>query len=88
MKLIIDISEYNKEWIGNLHFIPEELKFEIGNAIMDGTPFDSVIEDIKAEINKNIINEYTGKNEYEIALSDGLELALQIIDKHIGDKDK
>lgn len=45
---------------------------------------DSVLEDIKAEINKSIINEYTGQNEYEIALSDGLELALQIIDKHLG----
>ena len=77
MKLIIDISEYNKEWIGNLHFIPEELKFEIGNAIMDGTPFDSVIEDIKAEIDE----QYDRVRPYNIDVAQGLEMALDILDR-------
>ena len=81
MKLIIDISEYNKEWIGNLHFIPEELKFEIGNAIMDGTPFDSVIEDIKAEINN--IDSMTFIGNGSGCASEMRTECLKIINKHI-----
>lgn len=46
MKLLIDISEEDREDISNIHFIREDLKFKIGKAIMNGTPFDSV----KAEI--------------------------------------
>lgn len=79
MKLIIDIPEGTYEAV-KVGTINQVLEYKVWNAIKNGTPLD----DVKAEINKNIINEYTGQNEYEIALSDGLELALQIIDKHIG----
>ena len=75
MKLIIETSKYNKEWIGNLHFIPEELRFEIGNAIIDAIPFDSVLEDIKAEIQ-------TLRN-CSCSCSDGIiDDVEDIIDKH------
>ena len=66
MKLVIDINEYNKKWIGNLHFIPEELKVEIGDAIINGTPFDSVIEDIKAEILEEKECAYADFEQYKI----------------------
>ena len=45
MKLIIDIPEEDREDINNIHFVREDLKFKVGKAIMNGTPFDSVIED-------------------------------------------
>ena len=38
MDLVIEISKKDKSRISDLHFIPEELKFEIGRAIMTGTP--------------------------------------------------
>lgn len=38
MRLIVDIDEKDRIRIGNLHFVPEELRFEIGRAIMKGTP--------------------------------------------------
>lgn len=37
MELIIKIDEKNRTRIGNLHFIPEELKFEVAFAIANGT---------------------------------------------------
>ena len=81
MKLIIDIPKEDREDICNIHFVREDLKFKVGKAIMNGTPFDSVIEDIKAEI---------------LCVRDGLEakgymnevhaliFALEIIDRHTG----
>ena len=48
----------------------------------------SAVDDIKAEIEKNIVNEYTGQNEYEIAMSDGLEIALKIIYKYTNGEEK
>ena len=82
MKLIIDISEYNKEWIGNLHFIPEELKFEIGNAIMDGTPFDSVIEDMPKTqmIDKSNFDERQHKVDTDTAYECGRASVLSAIE--------
>ena len=86
MKLIIDIPDNIYDAIKKVQRIisgqrsGKTLLQILVNSVENGIPLD----DVKAEINKNIINEYTGQNEYEIALSDGLELALQIIDKHIG----
>ena len=81
MKLIIDISE--NLYKATVNGLEADEIWDLRLAVKNGTPLD----DVKAEINKNIINEYTGQNEYEIALSDGLELALQIIDKHISGKE-
>ena len=45
------------------------------------------IEDIKTEIESKTYGDYMGHNEYEMAVSDGLEKALIIIDKHISGND-
>lgn len=37
MQIVINISEYNKEWISNLHLIPEEISAELADAIINGT---------------------------------------------------
>lgn len=36
MKLLIEITEYNKEWIENASEIPQEINVEIANAICNG----------------------------------------------------
>ena len=81
MKLIIDIPEEDREDINNIHFVREDLKFKVGKAIMNGISFDSIIEDIKAEIEEKSVW-YRGQTY------DGLCIALQIIDKHISGKEK
>ena len=42
-----------------------------------------VIRKIKAEIESKAYPDYTGHNEYEMAVSDGYSNALSIIDKHL-----
>lgn len=79
MKLIIDISEEDVKW-ANDYFHPmlrsNNINCEnLATIIVNGTPFDSVIEDIKAEILDEMI----------LPMADvGLRVALEIIDKHIG----
>lgn len=41
MKLIIDISEYNQEWIRNTYGIPQDIDVCIARAIMNGVPYES-----------------------------------------------
>ena len=77
MKLIIDIPEEDRKDICNIHFVREDLKFKIGKSIMNGTPFDSVIEDIKAEIDE----QYDRVRPYNIDVAQGLEMALDILDR-------
>ena len=81
MKLIIDISEYQKKWIGNLHFIPEEITYEIGDAIIEGTPLDSVINDIRKELEQFIKAPNFG--DLSLGAICGAMKALEIIDKHL-----
>ena len=38
MKLVIDISEYNREWINNGYRIPQEINQDIAKAIVNGEP--------------------------------------------------
>ena len=46
MKLIINIDEEDRIRIGNLHFIPEELKFKVASAISNGISIsDNVTND-------------------------------------------
>ena len=71
MKLIIDIpeEEYKHTCEMRLHN-----RTYYDDAIRNGTPFDSVIEDIKNEIADEMI----------LPMADvGLRVALEIIDKHI-----
>lgn len=64
MKLIIDIPEEDREDICNIHFVREDLKFKVGKAIMNGTPFDSTEEyikksDLMAKVVTETLSDYT-----------------------------
>lgn len=37
-KIVIEISSYDKEWITNGYYIPEEINMRISEAIANGTP--------------------------------------------------
>ena len=39
MQTVIEISDYDKEWIANGYHIPEEINMKISEAIINGTPF-------------------------------------------------
>lgn len=38
MKIVIDISEYDKEWIGNAYGIPQDINTKIAEAIINAEP--------------------------------------------------
>ena len=38
MKFVIDISEYDKEWIGNIYGIPQDINTKIAEAIINAEP--------------------------------------------------
>ena len=81
MKLIIDIPKgtYRAIEVGTINQV---LEYKVWNAIKNGTPFDSVIEDIKAEI-----IHYNDKHCNSEFISVGT--VFEIIDKHIsGEGDK
>ena len=59
MKIVIDISEYNREWISGAYDIPEEIRGIIARAILDGVILedfgklidaDRLIEDLKYDV--------------------------------------
>lgn len=39
MKLLINISEYDKEWIQNAYEIPREINIDIAKAIINSEPY-------------------------------------------------
>ena len=41
MKLVIDISKYNREWIKNGYKIPQEINLDIARAIVEGELLES-----------------------------------------------
>lgn len=77
-KIVIDISKYDYDWMRNLYTVPDEIRTEIAETIINGTPFNSVIEDIKAEI------EHIGNATPLI----GTNTVIEIIDKHIIERNK
>ena len=76
MKLIIDIPKGTYEAV-KVGTINQVLEYKVWNAIKNGTPFDSVIEDIKAEIDE----QYDRVRPYNIDVAQGLEMALDILDR-------
>lgn len=68
MKMIIDIPE---QWEGctNRH---------LRKCISEGTPLTEVLDDIRAEIDE----QYDRVHPYDISCAEGLEMALDIIDKY------
>ena len=41
MQIVIDISNYDKEWITNGYYIPKEINMKISRAIANGTPLSN-----------------------------------------------
>ena len=84
MKLIIDIPDNIYDAIKKVQTLVSGQRSGktflqiLVNSVENGTPFDSVIEDIKAEIKDQMDDD-----DYFC----GLSLALQIIDKHISGKE-
>jgi len=75
-KIVIEIDEADREDIGNIHFVREDLKFKIGKAIMNGTPLNEVLDKIKAEIREFSVVDESGTYRISTYLVD------QIIDKY------
>ena len=79
MKLIIDIPE---EEVARITDRPRDYKLLIHKIVATGTPFDSVIEDIKAELTKDYVDDNPDNFRYTTIM---LKDVLDIIDKHIAD---
>lgn len=43
MKLVIDISDYNAEWIRNAYGIPQEININIAESIINAEPYSDWI---------------------------------------------
>ena len=81
MKLMIDIPE---EYLKTIKAIPDETSSLDMLLIKYGTPFDSVIEDIKAELTKDYVDDNPDNFRYTTVM---LKDVLAIIDKHISGKE-
>ena len=90
MKIVIDIDDgmYADMKECDFEFARDAVKnyqATIASAIINGTPLTEVVEDIKAEIKKNILDEPApnGTNGEMACYNGGLLKCLEIIDKHI-----
>ena len=55
MQMVIDIEDYDREWIANGYHIPDEINRKIAEAIIDGTPLPKGhgrLKDVDAFISK------------------------------------
>ena len=77
MKLIIDIPEEDFKKLVNPYQHNEIWCNCLKRIVMNSTPFVSVIEDIKAEIGE----QYDRVRPYNIDVAQGLEMALDILDR-------
>lgn len=59
MKIIIDISEHDYEWMRNLYSVPDEIRTEIAEKIINGIPFEPCSDAIsrQAALEKAIYTE-------------------------------
>ena len=81
MKLIIDIPEERLKSIKRFGIKLNET-YMLERALISATPFDSVIEDIKAEIRTEL-----DVPDKDVDYYPGLWKALEIIDKYISAKE-
>lgn len=44
MRIVIDILEYDKEWIGNAYGIPQDINTKIAEAIINAEPCQSELQ--------------------------------------------
>ena len=88
MKLIIDISEETYEFINVYEFMDDDYIGKLAGAITNGTPIpDNAtvcdIEQIRDEIEKERDKVYQNRQGCDTYYADGLDTALEIIDKYI-----
>ena len=76
MQIVIDIPEDMYDWFEN-GFPDEEDAVMLWQIVKNGTP----LEKIRAEIDE----QYDRVHPYNISCAEGLEMALDIIDKYRGD---
>ena len=85
MKLIIDIPEERYKDIKRIASVQLEMRTDTAEQIIaNGTPFDSVIEDIKAEIGARVFDIQATSDRYFDGVDDVMDIVDEIIDKHIG----
>ena len=81
-RIVIEIPEeiYQEAiWSGYSHLYDDE----VANAVADGKPLDSVLDEIKAEIEKEIITRNSDQYDYEAKWQNsGLRMALKAIEKY------
>lgn len=69
-----------------LNLSRKQNRTETDMAVMYGVPLDSFIEDIKAEIEKKHLS-IIEKNDFDCGRTYGYEECIEIIDKHISEKE-
>ena len=91
MKLIIDIPEktiahIRADYGHGYRVINDGDKDYLCDAIFYGTPFDSVIDDIKTEIDEQEFTHHNGLTHWYMTPSEVKSIVFEIIDKHISGK--
>ena len=84
MKLIIDITEEEYKRMTKASIFSTHAMI---NAIQNGTPLDSVIEDIKQEIGARVFDIQATSDRYFDGVDDVMDIVDEIIDKHIREKE-
>ena len=87
MKIVIDIDENVYTRLFDKGIQDNEISVddvcEMARALRIGKPFDSVIEEIKAEKEKYREEEEPHLCDYRYHRNEGLDMALDVIDKYI-----
>jgi len=91
MKIVIDISkEMYQECIETVASLTAHYEsYEFHRMVQNGTLFDSVLEDIKAEIKQeyNSLRATRADETLELGECLGLKMSLKIIENHISGKE-
>ena len=86
MKIVIDINE--NEYAGIKSFPDGNTSYpwtlHLYDAVRNGTPFDSVIGDIKAEIGARVFDIQATSDKYFDGVDDVMDIVDEIINKYIG----
>ena len=89
MQIVIDIPEEIYDYIHNEHVAMRVCdSHQVASAIANATPLEKVLEDIKADIEERRTFFLQGIDDGDDNIAFGLELALDIIDKHISEKEQ
>lgn len=95
MEIVVKIADYDREWIANGYYIPDEINEKIAEAIIDGTPLPKghgrLIEE---PTETDISNTVGGNNDFAKCIRDSVKAvfdnAVTIIDADMnnGSEDK